>query len=95
VGTRKRANRKRAATLAVPRGIMLRPGYIQPLRGIRSKTKFYRVFYAAVAPLYPLWEFLLPKYVTTTERVARAMLAIAKNGYPKRILENSDIKAIR
>jgi uncharacterized protein YbjT (DUF2867 family) len=74
---------------------MLRPGYIQPLRGIRSKTKFYRVFYAAVAPLYPLWEFLLPKYVTTTERVARAMLAIAKNGYPKRILENSDIKAIR
>ena len=39
----------------------------------------------------PILRRLFPGYVTTTERVGRAMLAVAKNGYPKKILETSDI----
>ena len=70
---------------------MLRPAYIQPLHGIRSKTRVYRALYAVMAPLYPLWKALLPKYVTTTEQVGRAMIKIAKMGAPKRVLENQDI----
>jgi uncharacterized protein YbjT (DUF2867 family) len=36
---------------------MFRPGYIQPLHGIRTKTKWYGAVYAMMAPLYPLWKF--------------------------------------
>jgi hypothetical protein len=34
-----------------------------------------------------------PGFVTDTERVGRAMLRIAKKGYPKKVLENPDINA--
>ena len=73
---------------------MFRPAYIQPLHGIRTKTKLYRVFYALLAPIFPLWKALLPKYVTTTEHLGRAMIEVAKRGAPKRVLENHDINRI-
>jgi uncharacterized protein YbjT (DUF2867 family) len=74
---------------------MLRPAYIQPMHGIRSKTKLYRALYAVMAPLYPVWKALLPKYVITTEELGRAMIKIAKLGAPKRVLENQDINSIQ
>jgi uncharacterized protein YbjT (DUF2867 family) len=73
---------------------MFRPGYIQPLHGVRTKTQWYKVFYGVMGPLYPLWKALLPKYVTTTECVGRAMLRVAKQGAPKCVLENTDINSI-
>ena len=73
---------------------MFRPGFIQPLHGIVSKTRLYRVIYSAVGPLYPVLNALLPDYVTTTERVGRAMITVAKRGAPKAILENRDINAL-
>ncbi len=73
---------------------MFRPAFIQPQHGIKSKTKLYRAIYVVSAPLYPLWKALVPKYVTTTETVGRAMLIVAKKGAPKSILENQDINEI-
>jgi uncharacterized protein YbjT (DUF2867 family) len=73
---------------------MFRPGYIQPLHGIRTKTKWYGAMYTVMAPLYPIWKRLLPKYVTTTECVGRAMLNLARRGAPKRLLENQDINGL-
>lgn len=73
---------------------MFRPGYIQPLHGIRTKTKWYNALYTVMAPLYPIWKRLLPKYVTTTECVGRAMLNVARHGAPKRFLENQDINEL-
>jgi|SRR5579862_5447162 len=73
---------------------MFRPGYIQPLHGIRTKTGWYAGFYAVMGPLYPIWKLLFPKYVTTTECVGRAMLKVARLGSSKRVLENQDINAI-
>jgi len=73
---------------------MFRPGFIQPLHGIVSKTKLYRVLYTVVGPLYPVWKTLLPRYVTTTEQVGRAMLHVARHGAPKTLLENVDINAL-
>jgi uncharacterized protein YbjT (DUF2867 family) len=70
---------------------MFRPGYIQPLHGIQSKTKLYRVFYVISGPLFPVLKKLFPKQVTTTEQIGRAMIHVAKNGYAKSILENEDI----
>jgi uncharacterized protein YbjT (DUF2867 family) len=73
---------------------MFRPAGIVPLHGIRSKTRLYRVFYVVLAPLLPLLQKSFPKYVTTTEQVGRAMIKIAKQGGPKRVLENSDINLV-
>jgi uncharacterized protein YbjT (DUF2867 family) len=73
---------------------MFRPGYIQPLHGIRTKTKWYGALYAVMGPLYPLWKRLLPNYVTTTECVGRAMINVARQDAPKRLLENQDINGL-
>jgi uncharacterized protein YbjT (DUF2867 family) len=72
---------------------MFRPALIVPLHGIKSKTKLYRVFYAVLGPLLPLLR-AFPKYVTTTEKLGRAMLIVAKRGAPKPILESSDINKL-
>jgi uncharacterized protein YbjT (DUF2867 family) len=72
---------------------MFRPGGIQPLHGITSKTKSYRVLYALMKPLLPLLT-LFPKYMTTTEKLGRAMLQVARHGYSKQILESVDINSI-
>lgn len=70
---------------------VFRPGIIQPLHGIRSKTQSYRVMYALTRPILPLLRWLLPQYVTTTELLGRAMLRVDGHSYPKRILESRDI----
>jgi uncharacterized protein YbjT (DUF2867 family) len=71
-----------------------RPAYIQPLGGIVPKTSWLRVVYAVAAPLYPMWKTLFPNYVTTTAQVGRAMIHVAREGAPKRVLENRDINEI-
>jgi hypothetical protein len=73
---------------------LFRPGYIQPMKGVRSKTTWYQAFYNVAAPLYPLLKRLLPRHVTTTENVGRAMIRVAADGYSKRVLENPDINAL-
>ena len=40
---------------------------------------------------YRLW----PRYVTTTEQIGRAMLAVARHGAPKVLLDPADINALR
>jgi uncharacterized protein YbjT (DUF2867 family) len=81
------------ALLALPfKGVyVFRPAAIQPLHGIRSKTTWINAAYAVLGPLYPVWKALLPKYVTTTELVGRAMINVARRGAPQRVLENQDI----
>jgi uncharacterized protein YbjT (DUF2867 family) len=81
------------ALLAMPfRAYMFRPGYIQPLHGATSKTGWYRWLYAAMSWLYPLLRRLAPNHVTTTEDMARAMLAVAgPNWTGERILRSADI----
>src|SRR5262245_8452483 len=83
------------ALLALPlKAYMLRPFYIQPLGGIVSKTRVYRVFYQIMAPLYPILKRLTPGYVTTNEAVGRAMISLAAKGYESHILEVRDINRI-
>jgi uncharacterized protein YbjT (DUF2867 family) len=84
------------ALLALPfkASYMFRPAFIQPLHGIRSRTASYRIFYMLFRPVMPLLRALFPRYVTTTERLGRAMIAAAKHGAPKRVLETADINAL-
>lgn len=73
---------------------MFRPAFIQPLHGITSRTPLYKAFYKVLGPLYPLWKRLIPRQVTTTEELGRAMLQVVRRGAPKRILENWDINEV-
>jgi uncharacterized protein YbjT (DUF2867 family) len=68
-----------------------RPGAIRSEHGARSRTTSYRVLYALLWPLIPMIAALFPRHVTSTGRVGRAMLHVARRGYPKSVLENADI----
>jgi uncharacterized protein YbjT (DUF2867 family) len=82
------------ALLALPlNAYMFRPGLIVPLDGIRSKTRLYRLSYAILKPVLPLLRRMMPNQVVTTREMGHAMLAVAKRGYAKRILETADIRA--
>ena len=70
-----------------------RPGYIQPLHGVRSKVGWYNGVYAGLSWAYPMLRRVAPKFVTSTEELGRAMIAVARNGYPKRVVEMADIHA--
>ena len=72
---------------------MFRPGAIQPLDGIRSKTASYRILYALTKPLLPLLRRAMPNQILTTREMGQAMLNVARRGYPKPILEVRDIRA--
>jgi len=72
---------------------MFRPGFIQPLDGIQSKTPWYRLFYTLTAPVLPLLRRLFPNQILTTQQIGRAMLHVAKNGAPRPILKASDIRS--
>ena len=84
------------ALLRLPfkRAYMFRPGLIQPMHGIRSRTKAYRVFYALAAPIFPILRRLFPGTMTTTERLGQAMLAAAKHGAPEAILDTAAINRL-
>jgi uncharacterized protein YbjT (DUF2867 family) len=73
---------------------MFRPAFIVPMHGVRSKTRWYRLLYSVMTPLYPALKALLPNGVSTTEQVGRAMLAVVRNGYPRDVLETRDINSL-
>jgi uncharacterized protein YbjT (DUF2867 family) len=73
---------------------MFRPGFIQPLDGIQSKTPSYRLFYKVAGPLMPMLSRALPRQILTTREIGQAMLAVARSGYPTRILETRDIRRV-
>jgi uncharacterized protein YbjT (DUF2867 family) len=73
---------------------MFRPAGIQPLHGIRSKTAWVQGIYVAAAPLLSLLSRVAPRYMTTTEQVGRAMITVARDGFPRPVLESEDINRI-
>jgi uncharacterized protein YbjT (DUF2867 family) len=73
---------------------LFRPAGIQPLHGVRSKTAWVQAIYVAAAPLVSLLHRLAPGYMTTSEQVGRAMIKVARDGYPKPVLESDDINAL-
>lgn len=83
------------ALLALPLdAYMFRPAFVRARAGKVSKTTLYRVGYALFAPFYPLLKRFAPRYVTTAENIGRAMINAAVDGYPRRVLDSSDINAL-
>jgi len=73
---------------------MFRPAAIAPLHGVRSKTAWVQAAIVLFGPLFRLLYRIAPNQVTTTEQVGRAMIAVARHGYPKPVLEVADINSV-
>jgi uncharacterized protein YbjT (DUF2867 family) len=70
---------------------MFRPGFIQPLHGVVSKTPQYQAIYRFTAPLLPFLRRVFPRLITTSEDLGRAILNVAIDGWPEHILDVTDI----
>ena len=73
---------------------LFRPGAIQPVKGVRSKTASYRILYVLLGPLLALVKLVRPDAVITTEGMGLAMLEVARHGAAEAVLESADLKAI-
>jgi uncharacterized protein YbjT (DUF2867 family) len=87
--------RTEAALLALfPSAYMVRLGALRATHGETSKTRWTRIGYSVLRPLWPLVRAIAPGAVITTEELGRAMLRIARQGAPKRVLEMRDLLAL-
>src|ERR1700712_4323415 len=73
---------------------MFRPAGIQPLHGVRSKTAWVQAIYVVAAPLLSYLARTSPKFMTTSEKLGRAMIKVARDGFPHPVLESEDINRV-
>ena len=71
---------------------MFRPGVIEPMHAVRSKTALYRLAYLFATPVFGLVRAVRPGSIVTSVEVGLAMLSVARRGYPRPILEVADIQ---
>ena len=57
-------------------------------------TRSYRLFYTLAKPFLSTLRALLPNQILSTEDVGLAMLAVARHGARKAVLETADIRAL-
>jgi len=77
-----------------PTAYMFRLAMMLPMNREISKTRWTRVTYKLFRPLLPLIRKMAPGAVITTEELGRAMIRAAREGAPKRVLENRDLRAL-
>jgi hypothetical protein len=73
---------------------LFRPGYIQPLAGVRSTVGWYNTIYAILKPFYPVLKRLAGNYVTDSVILGRAMIAAVQPGMGIAVYETADINRI-
>jgi len=75
----------------------VRPGFIRPGPGIRSRTRAYQIGIVLLKPLFllaPVFVRLFPFLFTTSEILGRAMLRVTLGRADRFILESSDINRL-
>jgi uncharacterized protein YbjT (DUF2867 family) len=72
----------------------VRPGFIQPMRGVTSRMRSLRCMYALTAPLFPLLRKTFGRWITSTDLLAAAMLQLAVTGNEKKVLSTGEINAL-
>jgi hypothetical protein len=78
----------------LPNAYMFRLAALRPLHGEVSRTRWTRISYTLLRPFLPLVQVVAPAAVITTEELGRAMIRTARQGAAKRVLENSDLRAL-
>jgi hypothetical protein len=83
------------ALMAMPfkKTYIFRPGFIQPLRGLKSRTKIYNLVYIFFKPFYFIFKHF-ENYVTNSDTMSKAMINAVATGYDKSIIENKDINIL-
>ncbi|MFY0674030.1 MAG: NAD-dependent epimerase/dehydratase family protein [Bacteroidia bacterium] len=76
------------------KALMFRPGAIQPLRGIKSKTPLYQFFLVIFKPIWPILKLLFGKNITDTTRIGKAMINSIYKEFDKVHLENPQINSL-
>lgn len=74
--------------------VMVRPGVVQPVDGVKSPRARMRSVYWLAAPLMGAGVMLTPALMTTTTRVGRAMLRVLRNAEPQAVVENRQINRL-
>jgi uncharacterized protein YbjT (DUF2867 family) len=82
---------ERALLELFPNAYMFRLAALRPMHGEVSKTRWTRISYKVFGPFLPLVRKIAPNAVITSEELGRAMIRIARQGAPKRVLENRDM----
>src|SRR6266851_3843493 len=77
-----------------PSAYMVRLGALRAMHGEVSKTRWTRIAYTVFRPLLPLVRAIAPGAVISTEELGRAMIRVARQGAPTRVLENRDLRAL-
>ena len=72
----------------------LRPGFIQPMRGVTSRVRSIRWMYALTAPIFPFLQKTFGRWVTSTDLLAAAMLELAVTGSVKKVLNTAELNAL-
>ena len=75
----------------------VRPGFIRPGPGIRSRTRAYQVGIVLLTPLFPFFPLFMrafPFLFTTSEILGRAMLRVVERRADRFILESTDIHRV-
>ena len=75
-----------------PNGYAFRPGVIEPTHGATSRVGWYNTVYTIAAPLLSLMHRIAPRHITSTDRLGRAMLRVARRGAADRIVRNADLR---
>jgi hypothetical protein len=94
VGAREREDGDALLALGFKAAYMFRPGYIQPIGDVQSKTAWVQTAYDIARPLYPVIHRLLPNNSTTTSNLGRVMIQVAAAGYSKQVLYSADFNAL-
>lgn len=80
--------------LGFKQAFMFRPGVILPLRGIKSKTPSYQLFYTYLGWLFKLVKVLSPESVNDTTQIGLAMINATLHGFDKKVIGPKDINAL-
>lgn len=72
----------------------VRPGFIQPGSGIRSRVWAYQAGIVVLKPLFPICVRMFPVLFTTSEKLGKAMLRVIEGEADKFILESADINRL-
>ena len=83
------------ALLSLPfRAYGIRPGFILPVHGVRTKTRLYDVAYRVTGWMYPVLKRVAPGYVMTSEELGRAMIVVTVDRPDQRVRATKDLKAL-
>lgn len=77
-----------------PSAYMIRLAALRPMHDEQSKTRWTRISYRLLKPLMPLLQSITPNLVITTEELGLAMIAAARYGAPKKVLETKDLRKL-